>query len=89
LADELDRCGASSAIAPALSHRFLPSESERLDRIEAGMRQARVATLIPNDVLYHDASRRMLQDVVTSTGGGSGPDSREPKPPIMHPPRHA
>jgi error-prone DNA polymerase len=49
----------------ALTRRFLPDEAARLRMIAAAATQARVATIATNDVLYHCASRRMLQDVVT------------------------
>ncbi|MEA2822984.1 MAG: error-prone polymerase [Bradyrhizobium sp.] len=49
----------------ALSRRFLPNEAERLARIDALAWRAKVASVVTNDVLYHCASRRMLQDVVT------------------------
>jgi error-prone DNA polymerase len=49
----------------ALTRRFLPDEAARLRMIATAATQARVATIATNDVLYHCASRRMLQDVVT------------------------
>jgi error-prone DNA polymerase len=49
----------------ALTRRFLPDEALRLHRIATAASQARVPTVVTNDVLYHCASRRMLQDVVT------------------------
>src|SRR4051812_46066328 len=49
----------------SLTRRFLPDDAERLERIAALASQARVPTVVTGDVLYHDASRRMLQDVVT------------------------
>ena len=49
----------------ALSRRFLPDEASRLKTIATAAAQARVPTVVTNDVLYHCPSRRMLQDVVT------------------------
>jgi error-prone DNA polymerase len=49
----------------ALSRRFLPDEAQRLKNIAGAAAQARVPTIVTNDVLYHCPSRRMLQDVVT------------------------
>ena len=49
----------------ALTRRFLPNESLRLQTIATAASRARVPTVVTNDVLYHCASRRMLQDVVT------------------------
>ena len=49
----------------ALSRRFLPDEASRLKTIARAAVQARVPTVVTNDVLYHCPSRRMLQDVVT------------------------
>jgi DNA polymerase III alpha subunit len=49
----------------ALTRRFLPDEAARLRMIATAATQARVATIATNDVLYHCASRRMLQDVMT------------------------
>jgi error-prone DNA polymerase len=49
----------------SLARRFLPNEAQRLDRIDAAAWRAKVPTVAVNDVLYHDESRRMLQDVVT------------------------
>src|ERR1700704_855347 len=49
----------------ALTRRFLPNESLRLGTIATAASQARVPTVVTNDVLYHCSSRRMLQDVVT------------------------
>jgi error-prone DNA polymerase len=49
----------------ALSRRFLPDEAHRLRNIATAAVQARVPTIVTNDVLYHCPSRRMLQDVVT------------------------
>jgi error-prone DNA polymerase len=49
----------------ALSRRFLPDEAHRLKNIAGAAAQARVPTIVTNDVLYHCPSRRMLQDVVT------------------------
>jgi error-prone DNA polymerase len=49
----------------ALTRRFLPNEAKRLRMIDAAAAHARVRAVVTNDVLYHCASRRMLQDVVT------------------------
>jgi nucleotidyltransferase/DNA polymerase involved in DNA repair len=49
----------------ALTRRFLPDEAARLRMIATAASQARVATIATNDVLYHCASRRMLQDVAS------------------------
>ena len=49
----------------ALTRRFLPDESMRLRKIATAASQAQVPTVVTNDVLYHCATRRMLQDVVT------------------------
>jgi error-prone DNA polymerase len=49
----------------ALTRRFLPDEVERLRTIAKAATEARVATVVTNDILYHCPSRRMLQDVVT------------------------
>jgi error-prone DNA polymerase len=49
----------------ALTPRFLPDEAARLRMIATAATQTRVATIATNDILYHCASRRMLQDVVT------------------------
>jgi error-prone DNA polymerase len=49
----------------ALSRRFLPDEALRLATIANAAAQARVPTIVSNDVLYHCPTRRMLQDVVT------------------------
>lgn len=49
----------------ALTRQFLPNEAKRLEAIDATAWQAKVPTVVTNDVLYHDESRRMLQDVVT------------------------
>jgi error-prone DNA polymerase len=49
----------------ALTRRFLPDEVARLRNIATAASQARVPTVVTNDILYHCPSRRMLQDVVT------------------------
>src|SRR5712671_3471986 len=49
----------------ALTRRFLPNESLRLQTNATAASRARVPTVVTNDVLYHCPSRRMLQDVVT------------------------
>ncbi len=48
-----------------LTRRFLPDEGARLQKIANAAANARVPLVATNDVLYHAASRRMLQDVVT------------------------
>jgi error-prone DNA polymerase len=49
----------------ALTRQFLPDEAKRLQAIDAAAWHAKVPTVVTNDVLYHDESRRLLQDVVT------------------------
>lgn len=49
----------------ALIRRFGPNEFVRLQGIVEAAQDARVPTVATGDVLYHHASRRMLQDVVT------------------------
>jgi error-prone DNA polymerase len=49
----------------ALTRRFLPDESKRLRDIGDAADAAGLRLIATNDVLYHDASRRILQDVVT------------------------
>ncbi|HYZ62697.1 MAG TPA: PHP domain-containing protein, partial [Acetobacteraceae bacterium] len=49
----------------ALTRRFKAREHIRLGRLVALARQARMPTVAVNDVLYHCAARRVLQDVVT------------------------
>jgi error-prone DNA polymerase len=49
----------------ALTRRFLPDETARLQGIANASAQASVPTVVTNDILYHCPSRRMLQDVVT------------------------
>jgi error-prone DNA polymerase len=49
----------------ALTRRFLPNDAERLAAVADLAAAARVAGVVTGDVLYHDAGRRMLQDVVT------------------------
>ena len=49
----------------ALTRRFLPDEAKRLETIDAAAWSAKVPPVVTNDVLYHDGSRRMLQDVMT------------------------
>jgi error-prone DNA polymerase len=48
----------------ALSRLFLPDEAHRLNTIASAASQARMSTIVTNDVLYHCPSRRMLQDLV-------------------------
>jgi error-prone DNA polymerase len=49
----------------ALTRRFLPDEALRLRMIATAASQARVPTIVTNDVLYHCPTKRMLQDIVT------------------------
>lgn len=50
----------------ALSIRRRPGDAERLYRLDALARGARVRSVATGDVLYHDPERRPLQDVVTA-----------------------
>ena len=49
----------------ALTLRRRPNDALRLYDLSQLAAQARVPTLVTNDVLFHDPSRRILQDVVT------------------------
>ena len=49
----------------AASHRFHGDDAKRLYRLAALAEAARVPLIATNDVLYHDPSRRRLQDVLT------------------------
>ena len=49
----------------AASHRFDGEDRARLNRIDQLARRHQAAMLASNDVRYHHASRRILQDVVT------------------------
>ncbi|UXS43062.1 DNA polymerase III subunit alpha (plasmid) [Agrobacterium tumefaciens] len=49
----------------ALSLRRRPNDQLRLHELANLATQARVSTVITNDVLFHEPGRRMLQDVVT------------------------
>ena len=49
----------------AATDRFLGDETKRLHRLAALAEAARVSLIATNDVLYHDPSRRRLQDVLT------------------------
>ena len=49
----------------AASYRFHGDDTKRLHRLAALAEAARVPLLATNDVLYHDPSRRHLQDVLT------------------------
>ena len=49
----------------ALTRRFRPNETERLEQLADLARDLRVPTVATNDVLYHEEKRRILQDVVT------------------------
>jgi error-prone DNA polymerase len=48
----------------AATHRFLGDEAKRLHRLAGLAEAARVPLIATNDVLYHDPSRRRLQDVL-------------------------
>jgi error-prone DNA polymerase len=48
-----------------LNLRRRPNDQLRLHHLSHLAAQARVPTVVTNDVLYHDPSRRILQDVVT------------------------
>ncbi|MEE4209074.1 MAG: error-prone DNA polymerase, partial [Parvularcula sp.] len=65
LARTFEECGYL-----ALTRRFGPNETARLDRAESAARKVGVKTLATNDVLYHTESRRILQDVVTAIREG-------------------
>ena len=54
-----------SRVYLAATHRFLGDETKRLHRLAALAEAARVSLIATNDVLYHDPSRRRLQDVLT------------------------
>ncbi len=49
----------------ALTRRFRPDETLRLDALFALAQSLDIPTVATNDVLYHDPGRRMLQDTVT------------------------
>jgi error-prone DNA polymerase len=49
----------------ALTLRRRPNDQLRLWQLNQAAQIAKVATVVTNDVLYHDLSRRLLQDVVT------------------------
>ncbi|MFC3692267.1 MULTISPECIES: error-prone DNA polymerase [Methylopilaceae] len=49
----------------ALTLRRRPNDQLRLHELSNLATQMRVATVVTNDVLFHEPSRRMLQDVVT------------------------
>jgi error-prone DNA polymerase len=49
----------------ALTRRFRPNETERLQSLADMAASMRVPTVASNDVLYHEPGRRMLQDVLT------------------------
>ncbi|QFU16576.1 error-prone DNA polymerase [Microvirga thermotolerans] len=67
LADHLRRLKATfgERAYMALIRRFGPNEFVRLQAVAEAAQAARVPTVATGDVLYHHASRRMLQDVVT------------------------
>ena len=49
----------------AMTRRFRPNETQRLEQLAAMAQGLRVPTVATNDVFYHAAERRILQDVVT------------------------
>jgi error-prone DNA polymerase len=49
----------------ALTLRRRPNDQLRLHELSGLAQRYRVATVVTNDVLFHDRSRRILQDVVT------------------------
>ena len=49
----------------ALTRRFRPNENQRLHALTDLAQDVRVPTVATNDVCYHVADRRILQDVVT------------------------
>ncbi|RWX76908.1 DNA polymerase III subunit alpha [Neorhizobium lilium] len=49
----------------ALTLRRRPNDQLRLHQLSTLALQAGIPTVVTNDVLYHDRSRRMLQDIVT------------------------
>ena len=49
----------------AASYRFHGDDAKRLHRLASLAEAARVPLLATNDVLYHDPSRRRLQDILT------------------------
>jgi error-prone DNA polymerase len=49
----------------ALTLRRRPNDQQRLFDLSNMAAQARVATVVTNDVLFHAPARRILQDVVT------------------------
>ncbi len=54
-----------SRVYIAASHRFHGDDAKRLHRLAALAEAARVPLIATNDVLYHDPSRRRLQDILT------------------------
>ncbi|MBY0138662.1 hypothetical protein, partial [Paracoccus yeei] len=50
----------------ALTLRRRPNDQLRLHELATLAAQARVPTVVTNDVLFHEPSRRILQDVVTA-----------------------
>ncbi len=49
----------------ALTLRRRPGDAERLHALSMMAQDARVPTVVTNDVLYHEPRRRILQDIVT------------------------
>ena len=58
----------------ALSLRRRPGDAVRLHDLSTLADQAGVATVVTNDVLFHEPGRRMLQDVVTCVRHGCAID---------------
>ncbi|MBB1493029.1 error-prone DNA polymerase [Paracoccus sp. MC1854] len=55
----------------ALTLRRRPNDQLRLHELATLAARMRVATVVTNDVLYHEPSRRILQDVVTAIRHGT------------------
>ncbi|WP_398467901.1 error-prone DNA polymerase [Tardiphaga sp.] len=55
----------------ALTLRRRPNDQLRLHELSGLAQRYRVATVVTNDVLFHDRSRRILQDVVTCIRHGA------------------
>jgi hypothetical protein len=69
----------------ALALRRRPNDQLRIHELSNMAMQARVPTVVTNDVLFHVPGRRILQDVVTSygqkieTAGKTGPTPASPR----------
>ncbi len=59
----------------ALTRRFRPNETQRLEALADLARDVRVPTVVTNDVLFHTPERRILQDVVTCIRLGKSIDT--------------